>query len=320
MEDLDPPRVVDGSARRILDDLAWLGLDWDEGPLQRPLEDPVDDVLEASRGDGPARRREDPIEAWRERGAFGPYAQSRRRALYESAIARLQTRGLVYPCDCSRTDIARVASAPHAGEEVVYPGTCRDADPARAFKRAPALRVRVPAGTEITIVDQVAGAFGHRLDETVGDFVLLRADGAFAYQLAVVVDDLAMHVTDVIRGADLLASTPRQAWLARALGFGDDDLPRWFHLPLVVDHRGERLQKRTPGAHVRALREAGVSANAIVGVLSHSLGLVPAPDPVEPHQLLGRELGALRPTTLRVPEAWARASARDVDQRVESDR
>ncbi len=272
VEDLDPPRVVAGSEGRILEDLRWLGLGWDEPPV----------------------------------------VQSLRSAQYEAAIAVLRARGLVYPCDCSRAEIARVASAPHAGEELVYPGTCRDADPDRAFKRPPALRVRVPKGQEIEIVDAVAGRYAQRLDSEVGDFVLMRGDGVYAYQLAVVVDDLAMRITDVVRGADLLASTPRQVWLGQELlagGIEGETTPtRWMHLPLVVDHEGNRLAKRTPGAHVRALRDAGVSAEAIVGQLAHALGLIDAPALLSTRDLVACK-GPLAPRTLRVPTAWAQRVA-----------
>src|ERR1700722_19251324 len=126
IEDLDPPRVVRGSTERILDDLRWLGLDWDEGP----------DVG----------------------GAFAPYAQSQRGALYEAAIATLAKQGLVYRCDCSRAEIARVASAPHPGDETGYPGPCRDAPATRAFKRDPALRLRLPDGARETVEDGALGA------------------------------------------------------------------------------------------------------------------------------------------------------------------
>jgi glutamyl-tRNA synthetase len=240
VEDLDPPRVVKGSTERILHDLRWLGLDWDEGP----------DVG----------------------GPFAPYAQSERGALYEAAIAKLADEGLVYPCDCSRAEIARVASAPHPGDEAVYPGTCRDAPPVRAFKRDPALRLRLPDGARETIHDGALGTIAQDLARDCGDFVLRRGDGVFAYQLAVVVDDLAMGITDVLRGADLASSTPRQAFLARLLR-PEQEPPRYTHLPLVVATDGTRLAKRTGGASVRALREAGIGANAIVGKLAHGLGL-----------------------------------------------
>jgi glutamyl-tRNA synthetase len=230
IEDIDVPRVVAGSRERIEDDLRWLGLDWDEEPV----------------------------------------LQSARSADYERAIAMLAAQGLVYPCDCSRAELARAASAPHEGDEAVYPGLCRDRDPSRAMKRPPALRVRVP--DEAVAYDD--GAVGHvtqNLAREVGDFVLRRGDGVYAYQLAVVVDDVAMGVTDVVRGADLVGSTARQIWLARTLGLTP---PRYVHVPLVVAPEGSRLEKRTQGATVRAVREAGVSASMVIGALAHGLGLV----------------------------------------------
>jgi len=236
IEDLDRARVVPGSQSRIEADLRWLGLDWDEGP-----------VLQSERG-----------------------------VVYEEAIAKLTARGLVYPCDCSRAEIARVASAPHAGEETVYPGLCRDLDPSRPMRRPPSLRVRLPDEV-VTYQDAVAGEVSQNLAREVGDIVLRRADGAFAYQLAVVVDDAAMRISDVVRGADLVASAPRQIWLARALGHAP---PRYAHVPLVVASDGTRLEKRTPGVVVRELREAGVAPDRIVGALAHGLGLVPTDAPV----------------------------------------
>ncbi|HEY8039346.1 MAG TPA: tRNA glutamyl-Q(34) synthetase GluQRS [Polyangiaceae bacterium] len=231
VEDLDPPRVVAGAEARIEDDLRWLGLDWDGGPIR----------------------------------------QSERATVYEEAIASLAAKGLVYACDCSRAEIARSASAPHAGEETVYPGLCRERDPARAMKRPPALRVRVP--DEVVRYDDGAlGPVAQNLAREVGDFVLQRGDGVFAYQLAVVVDDVATRITDVVRGADLVSSTPRQIWLARALGGAP---PRYAHVPLVVAGDGSRLEKRTRAATVRELRERGVPAERIVGALAHGLGLAP---------------------------------------------
>jgi glutamyl-tRNA synthetase len=274
VEDLDPPRVVRGSAERIVDDLRWLGMDWDEGP----------DVG----------------------GPFAPYTQSERGALYEAAIAELTKRGLVYPCDCSRAEIARVASAPHPGDEAVYPGTCRDAPPGRAFKRDPALRVRLPEGARERIEDGAMGVIEQDVARECGDFVLRRGDGVFAYQLAVVVDDLAMGITDVIRGADLASSTPRQALLARLLG---GEPPRYTHLPLVVASDGTRLAKRTGGASVRALREAGVDPRAIVGKLAYGLGMTADDGPRGARQALAewgaRGNGPWPREGWRVPAEWA---------------
>ena len=229
VEDLDPPRVVSGSEARIEEDLRWLGLDWDEEPMR----------------------------------------QSERSASYEHAVATLSARGRVYPCDCSRAEIARAASAPHVGEETVYPGTCRDLAPGREMKRAPALRVRVPDAV-VSYDDEAVGRVEQNLRREVGDFVLRRGDGVFAYQLAVVVDDLAQGVTDVVRGADLVSSTPRQIWLARALGA---EPPRYTHVALVVAPDGGRLEKRKGGVTARELRGAGVSPERILGELAFGLGL-----------------------------------------------
>jgi glutamyl-tRNA synthetase len=241
MEDIDRPRVVRGSRERIETDLLWLGLGWDEGP----------------------------------------FLQSERTEDYEAAVERLTAAGLVYPCDCSRAEVARVASAPHAGEDLVYPGTCRERDPWRAMKRPPALRARVPDEV-VSYEDLVVGPFSQHLRRDVGDFVLRRGDGVFSYQLAVVVDDLAMGITDVIRGADLIGSTPRQIWLAMAL---EGRAPRYGHLAMVVAGDGTRLQKRSAGSVVRDLRDAGVRAEVVIGQLAHGLGLTETDRPVTPGEV-----------------------------------
>ncbi len=229
IEDLDTARVVPGSEQRIAEDLLWLGLDWNEEPVR----------------------------------------QSERTALYERALATLVGRGLVYPCDCSRAEIAASAGAPHDGEETPYPGICRERDPTRAMKRPPALRVRVP-DVCVEYEDVCLGHVAQNLAHEVGDFVLRRGDGVFAYQLAVVVDDAAMRITHVLRGGDLVGSTPRQLWLASSL---DAAQSSYGHVPLVLASDGTRLEKRTHGATVRGLREAGVPARAVIGVLAHGLGL-----------------------------------------------
>jgi glutamyl-tRNA synthetase len=232
IDDLDRPRVVQGSRERIEEDLRWLGLTWGQA------------------------------------GGGEVVLQSERGARYEQAIDVLRAKGLVYPCDCSRAEVSRVASAPHAGDDVVYPGTCRERDPGRAMKRPPALRARVPDQI-VAYDDFVVGRVEQNLAREVGDFVLRRGDGVVSYQLAAAVDDVAMGITHVVRGADLVASTPRQIWLARALEAGP---PRYGHVPLVVAGDGSRLQKRTSGSIVRDLREAGVSPETIVGELAHGVG------------------------------------------------
>ena len=235
IEDIDTPRVVHGSAARIMEDLEWLGLDWDEGPI----------------------------------------LQSSRAARYEAAIETLRARGLVYPCDCSRAEIARAASAPHAGEETIYPGICRERDARRAFKRPPALRLRVPDGARVVFDDALRGRIEEDVGAAVGDFVLRRGDDVFAYQLAVAVDDVEMRIGTVVRADDLLGSTARQLLLMKLLGHADLDLPGYVHVPLVVAPDGERLAKRTRGATVRELAARGISRETILGTLAHGLGLVP---------------------------------------------
>ena len=253
VEDIDTPRVVRGMVERQLDDLRWLGLDWDEGP----------DVG----------------------GPFAPYAQSERFELYEEALADLARRGLTYLCDCSRAEVARVASAPHVGEEGPrYPGLCRAFGMReRAWKRPPAVRLRVPDDAVITVHDRFQGEVVQDVARAVGDFVLKRGDGVYSYQLAVVVDDLAMRIGEVVRAVDLLDSAPRQVLLARLLGGRP---PSFAHLPLVLAHDGARLAKRAHGMPIRDRRDAGQSAASLVAELARLLGLIDA----EAGEITPREL------------------------------
>ena len=248
VEDIDGPRTVAGMEPRQLDDLRWLGLDWDEGP----------DVG----------------------GAYGPYRQSERSARYEDALARLAAQDLLYYCDCSRAEIARVASAPHPGDEGPrYPGTCRPHGLAtRVWKRPPALRLRVPDRATVTIDDALQGPLAQDVGATVGDFVLKRGDGIYAYQLACAVDDVAMGITEVVRGVDLLESAPRQVLLARLLG---GTPPSFAHVPLVVAGDGSRLAKRAQGVTVADHRRVGATAGAVLGLLTAVLGLPVAGSPRE---------------------------------------
>src|SRR5579871_3920192 len=243
IEDLDQARVQPGAEAQQLDDLRWLGLDWDEGP---------------DRG-----------------GPFGPYRQSERTARYDAAIESLLGSGRAFLCACSRADVARAASAPHdedahgagpgAAEERRYPGTCRDADPravaarAAAQGRAPVVRF-AGRGERVDFVDELRGPVAAEPDG-IDDFVLRRADGTAAYQLAVVVDDAAMEVTRVVRGDDLLSSTPRQIALYRALGL---TAPSFAHVPLVLTPDGERLAKRTRPVALAELRARGIPPEAVL--------------------------------------------------------
>ncbi len=233
IEDIDTPRVVPGSAEQIMDELRFLGLDWDEGP----------DLG----------------------GPFAPYVQSQRGEHYATAIETLRTRGLVYPCTCSRKEIALIGSAPHGELGPRYPGTCRNG-PSHPG-RPEALRFRM-SETPACFVDRVHGPQPARVGD---DFVLRRADGVYAYQLAVVVDDIAMKISEVVRGDDLLTSTPRQLELYRGLSAPP---PAFAHVPLALGADGRRLSKRFGSRSVSELRAAGASAERIVSYLAHSLDLV----------------------------------------------
>jgi glutamyl-tRNA synthetase len=267
MEDLDRNRVREGFAERILEDLSWLGIDWDEGP--------------------------------RIGGPCAPYEQWSRLDRYEVALAALKDGGMAYPCFCSRRDIANAASAPQSpGDELRYPGTCRDLAPLEAGKRIDAgarhaWRFRVDPEERPRFDDLVHGRWGADQSEAPGDFVISRADGVPAYQLAVVVDDAEMGIDEVVRGDDLLASTARQLLLYRALG---REAPRFGHVPLLLGNDGVRLSKRHQGVTLRELRESGFSAEELVGRMAGLLGLRRTPAPVAATDLVeGFSLGNLSP-------------------------
>lgn len=256
MEDLDAGRVRDEFYDSQLDDLRWLGLDWDEGP----------DVG----------------------GPNEPYLQSKRVARYEAALDRLEAAGSLYPCFCSRREILEAASAPHGGDDEGprYPGTCLALEPASARERAGdepcALRFRTPPG-RIAFTDQLQGPSAFEPEREVGDFVVRRKDGVASYQLAVMVDDAAMGVTHVLRGADLLPSTARQILLYRALGLSP---PAWLHVPLLLGADGERLAKRHGAPSLRELRESGADPASVTGWLAASAGLVDSDRPHTPADLV----------------------------------
>lgn len=243
VEDLDRPRVRAGATEQMLADLRWLGLNWDEGP----------DVG----------------------GPGAPYLQSERQALYEMYLQRLQAAGLVYPCYCSRAEIARAASAPHGDEGPRYPGTCRQLSEARRRQyetegRRPSWRLRVDDGRVVTFVDLVTGPVSQHVQQAIGDFILRRADGIFAYQFAVVVDDGLMRINQVVRGSDLLSSTARQVLLFETLGF---PVPTFAHVPLWLDSTGQRFSKRIESTGLAPLRSGGVSPAQVVGQFAASCGL-----------------------------------------------
>ncbi len=264
MEDLDRPRVRSDAARGIIDDLRWLGLDWDEGPDCG--------------------------------GPDVPYAQSQRTSMYGQALAALRARRVVFECYCSRQDIRRAASAPQGdGGTPAYPGTCRRLSPANRDRKRrtgnPAWRFRV-ASKPTGFVDRVYGVVAENLAESVGDFVVRRGDGIFAYQLATAVDDAVMGVSTVVRGADLLASTVRQVALLHALEL---PVPDYWHVSLLCDATGKRMAKRDGSDSIAAFRDAGGSPTQLVGQLAASLSLIPVNEPITPRALLADlDLAALR--------------------------
>jgi len=229
-EDLDPQRCRAEFATAMLEDLRWLGIEWNEGPDCG--------------------------------GPFGPYVQSERRGHYLAAWRRLRELGFIYPCTCSRKDVAQASVAPNEGDdEPVYSGKCRPvgagAEPDVASRDEPAganWRFRVPDGEEICFTDLHLGQQRLIAGSDFGDFIVWRRDDVPAYQLAVVVDDAAMRITEVVRGADLLKSTARQILLFRALGLA---VPDYFHCDLVRDEAGVRLAKRHDSLSIRKLRELG---------------------------------------------------------------
>lgn len=220
-EDLDAARCRPEFVLAMLEDLHWFGLSWQEGP----------DVG----------------------GPCSPYQQSRRLDFYRSIFTRLQDRNVIYPCTCSRQDVQRSAQAPHAAdEEPVYPGTCRTRTPDKSARTS--WRFRVPDGQEISFHDRNLGPQKFVAGQDFGDFIIWRHDDVPAYQLAVVADDAAMGITEVVRGADLLVSTARQLLLYRALDMAP---PAFFHCPLLADERGTRLAKRHDALSLRRLRAEG---------------------------------------------------------------
>ncbi len=243
IEDIDPDRSRRAYAEQIMDDLAFLGLDWDDGP----------------------------------------HWQSERTAAYEAALRALADH--TYPCYCSRAEL-HATQAPHASDGTfIYDGHCRDLTAAQraalAQARRPAARIRVP-DREIAFVDGCRGPMAQNLARECGDFILRRSDGAFAYQLAVVVDDAQMGVTQVVRGSDLLGSTPRQIWLHRLLGY---EPPQYCHVPLLLARDGRRLSKRERDLDMGVLRRR-CSAGEIIGKLAWLTGLQSAPEPVSAADLI----------------------------------
>jgi glutamyl-tRNA synthetase len=247
IEDIDTSRVRPGATECAMADLRWLGLDWDAGP----------------------------------------FLQSARTDLYREALAGLEREDLVYPCTCTRAEIARAASAPHADDEgPTYPGTCAHHSAAEADRldRPFAWRFRTPRG-DVAWNDLVKGRTSLDPSRLGGDFLLARSPFGPSYQLAVVVDDLAMGVTQVVRGDDLIPSTPRQILLARALGGAPPD---YGHVPLVIGPDGHRLAKRDGSIKLATLRESGLDPRRLIGWVAHSCGWTDRVEPSDARDWVGR--------------------------------
>lgn len=246
-DDLDQQRSRAEFYSAMLEDLAWLGIRWQEGP----------DVG----------------------GPYAPYSQSERQPLYLAAWRKLRDSGFLYPCKCSRRELALAASAPHeeGDDEPLYPGTCRPlgGQPLPDSPTGHNWRFRAPDGESVIFHDHHFGPQEFIAGTDFGDFLVWRRDDVPSYQLACVVDDAAMRITEVVRGADLLKSTARQILLYRALELQP---PEWYHCPLITDENGQRLAKRHDALAIRALREQGESREL---VLSRLLG----PEREEPERL-----------------------------------
>jgi glutamyl-tRNA synthetase len=233
-EDLDPQRSKAEFAQAMIEDLRWLGIEWQEGP----------DVG----------------------GSYAPYVQSERREFYLDTWRKLRERGFIYPCTCSRKNLAEAAGAPHesnislANDEPMYSGRCRGNSSEAEVPAGVNWRFRVPDGRTIRFHDLAKGPKEYVAGHDFGDFLVWRRDDVPAYQLAVVVDDAAMQISEVVRGEDLLKSTARQVLIYEALGLA---VPCWYHCELVTDGDGTRLAKRSDAVSLRKLREAGMAADML---------------------------------------------------------
>ena len=268
IDDLDAERAVVGSDIEIVDELRWLGLDWDNtlGP--------------------------------------GDY-QSNRLDLYREALERLEAMGLLFPCFCSRRELAGAMSAPHGGTPR-YPGSCRSLSESvrgdRRLEKSPALRFAIQGKGSVRFTDLIHGERRVDVATETGDFIVARADGVPSYQLAVVVDDIAAGVTHVLRGEDLLDSTARQVLLYETFG---ERAPIYTHVPLILDEDGRRLAKRHGGISIAEMRREGWASESLVGWLAWSSGLIDTPRAMRPVELIERfDVAALRrePTTLSYAE------------------
>ncbi len=255
IDDLDAPRNRPGSIEEVISDLKWLGLDWDEGP----------DIG----------------------GSYGPYLQSERIEIYERLFDQLRDVGQIFPCTCSRKDVLEAQSAPNTGQnDPIYPGTCRPTGNSSlqfATSKKPVSWRFLTRNITITSQATFAQPTTVQLDKTVGDFVIRRKDGLYAYQFATVVDDGLMQISDIVRGSDLRASMPRQVALFDALGFSR---PLFLHVPLMLDTFGKRMAKRDGSDSLETWKSRNRTPEHLIGKLASSCGLIETECPVSCQELL----------------------------------
>ena len=276
LEDIDPARSRMEYAEALARDLAWLGIDWDYGP-------------------GAGNGKDD----------AAIFFQSERGKIYQEALCFLDAKGLVYPCYCTRKELRDIAGAPHVDDVgAPYPGICRTLTDAatkyhKAAGRRHSTRLLCPEDAHWRFTDLLQGNQDMTLEQCGGDFALRRSDGVFAYQLAVVVDDIAMGITRIVRGKDILVSTPRQLYLYNLFGAR---VPDYAHLPLLTDDSGERLAKRHASLTLASLRETGVRPETLLGWLAASSGLRERFAPLHARESVeGFALSSIRADSLRLP-------------------
>lgn len=271
IEDLDSSRVRQGADEQAVEDLHWLGLEWDFGPGgNRDL--PAGELLPGKDRAGLSGLSVDIVDSW---------VQSQRTEIYQRYFSKLQDAGCVYPCTCTRKEILQAASAPNLGDEgPIYPGTCRQQT--LPLENDYCWRFRVDDQSH-AFQDQVQGTVTCDLAQQLGDFIVARKNGDFAYQLAVTIDDHLMGITEVVRGDDLILSTFRQGEIYRHFGW---TVPRYAHVPLVFGDDGRRLAKRNGSIRLQEFRQQQATPERLVGILAHSCGLIPQPTPISTADLL----------------------------------
>ncbi len=338
MEDIDPDRAKPHYMDALIHDLQWLGLDWDEGPaegvsLSTALQNSeICSAIQRNSESHTAAQQNSSLNSetqspakpccslnckvqnsangvtqnsvQQNRSSHAPYVQSQCSELYIAVLDYLASHGHSYPCFCTRKELRAMAGAPHLGEACVYAGTCRHLTLAEqeeriAQGRKACIRLHCPDET-ISFIDGRCGAQQISLTDCGGDFAIRRSDGVFAYQLAVVIDDMRMGITEIVRGDDLLHCTPRQIFLQSLLRQAGHELdflfpssniahapmPSYVHVPLLLDAEGERFAKRHASLTIQSLREAGIPASCVLGYLAYLAGFIDSYKPLTAYELI----------------------------------